>query len=106
MPEKKSIKQELIDAGFDTNYNSRLKTISPAAQGLADVASILNLNTNLEQQRLYQESLVEKRSSGIADIIEKSYLIDNKDSLLSDPNNRNIAVPKPSFSQIMADDLF
>jgi hypothetical protein len=81
MPEKKSIRQELIDAGFNTNYNSRLKTISPAAQGLADSASILNLNTNLEKQRLYQESLVEKQSSGIANILEKSYLVNNKDLL-------------------------
>jgi len=106
MPEKKSIRQELIDAGFNTNYNSRLKTISPAAQGLADSASILNLNTNLEKQRLYQESLVEKQSSGIANILEKSYLIDNKDALLSIEGNKDLALLKPSFSQVMSDDLF
>jgi hypothetical protein len=44
--------------------------------------------------------------NGLSDILEKSYLIDNKDALLSIEGNKDLALLKPSFSQVMSDDLF
>ena len=87
-------KERLRKAGFDTSDTVKLRDISPIAQESIDSANIFAYNKQILEQAKQQKGYV----PNISDILEKSYLVDNKDGLLADPNNRKAAVETTSLS--------
>jgi hypothetical protein len=88
---------KLKSLGYDPSKVFKLDAES-STQKLISNADIL-----AESERFFQ--LEKKENSAISNIVEKSYLVNNQDSLLSVDQYRDVAVEKPSFGEIMAYDF-
>jgi hypothetical protein len=88
---------KLKSLGYDPSKVFKLDAES-STQKLISNADIL-----AESERFFQ--LERKENSAISNIVEKSYLVNNQDSLLSVDRYRDVAVEKPSFGEIMAYDF-
>lgn len=95
MPSDKSLFLQKIDA---LSIAETGKTAEQSRLGLVSGINEINQISEYNRQSLQQPTKQNDYVSSISDILEKNYLIDNQQGLLSNPDNKKIATRTESLS--------